>query len=970
MIAKKVAAIALLLALIAAGCTSTSENGEGTETDPAESTTTTTTQASGSGDATDTEDGSIVDLGSFEEPQPDPTRIEVSDEVVVGVLENGLTYFVRSNDSPGGSVALRLAVRAGGVHEDPVGTGVAHFLEHMMFNGTERFPGGSLDAALRSIGAEIGPDFNAFTSSNSTGYQLQVVDQGDNVEIAFDVLSEWASAALIEPEAVTAEAPVVREELRIRDESAGGIVSVFFEEVYQRNNPYEGVNVSGTAESVSAITAEDLRAFYDTWYRPDNMAVIAVGDRPVEDLEELIIERFADMKPRGELTAPPESSDFDLPTEPSVDLLIEPSFGNSFISVDIPMRSWDTSTVGGNELLLLETVLGIAIDNRLKEGIEAGRIDLRRAGGGYFAENNDLVYMGFNVDADDLVAGTEVFMTELQASLQNPFSNAELQRAADVLRTAEEQRLEQFATTQDTDFADQLLFAFLSGGDVAGIEDSVERNLDFLDDLTADQANEHWGWILTSAAPIVIIVGPDEQRVGTVDGHLAAISAASTATIELLEDDTVEIDVLVEAPDPVEEIESNDLESGDLELLFANGHRVVFAESTISEGEVFLESESPGGRSVMGNTDGAIAPTAVAAVATSGTAEWSRTQLRRFLANLDVSVSPFVGDFSEGFSGEAAAEDAEEMFQLLHLAITDPAIDELSLAQRLEASRDFVERTGLDSATAVNVTAANARSGGNNFAAAPTTDQLDLLTSEEALRIYQDRFTSLDDHTIAIVGDIDEDVIIDLSRTWIGSLPASTQRETPEQYPDLGTVTERLTVGTGSSAGSYRLSLVGDSEGTVEDRLVADLTSRIINDRIFTVIREELGATYGGSSFERYVEAGSESELVVTINGDPSRIDEIADTVDSELTAIAAGEFNSGDFAEAVAIIDAELNFINNAFIIDSLFDEVDGGAGPLLSRTSQRRALDSIGANDVATYVSELLENGQRIDVRNVPAG
>ena len=972
---KKLALVVLLLALIAAGCTSTTNEGGGTDPDPDESTSTTEAQAVVGDDREDEESTEatqagawIVDPGAFPEPEPDPTPLEVSDEIRVGVLENGLTYFVRSNDSPGGSVALRLAVRAGGFHEDPLGTGVAHFLEHMMFNGTEQFPGGSLDATLRSIGAEIGPDFNAFTSTNSTGYQLQVVDDGDNVEIAFDVLSEWASAALIEPDAVADEAPVVREELRLRDESPGGIVGVFFEEAYQSGTPYEGVNVSGTAESVGEITEDALRAFYDTWYRPDNMAVIAVGDRSVDDLEDLIIDRFEDKEARGELTPQPNGGDFDLETEVSVDVLIEPSFGDSFISVDIPIRTWDTSTVGGDQLQTTEVLLGIAIDNRLVEGVESGRLDLRRAGGGYFLENNDLAYMGFNLDADDLVAGTEVFMTELQASLQNPFTEAEIQRAADVLRSAEEQRLEQFETIQDSDFADQLLFTFLRGGDISDVEDSVDRNLDFLDALTAEQANQHWGWMLTSAAPIVIIVGPDAERVGTPQEHLAAVAAASRATTELLEDDTVEIDELIETPDEVREIEFNDLQNGEVELVFANGHRVLFAESAISEGQIILTSESPGGRSVMGVDEGALADTALGAVSSSGTQEWSRTQLRRYLSSIDVALVPNVSDFTEGFSGGASTEDADVLFQLLHLAITEPAIDDVSFAQQLEASRDAVEQVSLDSETAVRVATADARSGGGNLAAAPTAEQLDALTADEALDIYEDRFSALDDHTIVIVGDIDEDDVVDLARTWIGTLPASSERETPGAYPDSGVVTEQLAVGSGSAAGSYRLTLISEREATIENRLIADLTSRIIDDRIFTIIREQLGATYGGSSFERFIEPGGETELVVNINGDPSRIDEIAATVEEELAAIAAGEFGAGDFAEGVAIIEAELNFISNGFITDSLFDEANSTGGDLLNRASQREALSSIGATDVSAYVEELLDSGQRIDIRNVP--
>ena len=962
----------MVMALLAAACTSSdnsatndpdnddvASSGESGDDAPADQ-----DESNGQTDG----DDAAPAASSFAAPDPDLSRIEISDDVRSGVLDNGLTYFVQSNDSPGGSVSLRLAVKAGGLHEDPIGTGVAHFLEHMMFNGTEQFPGATLDATLRSIGAEIGPDFNAFTADTQTVYQLQVADQGNNVSIAFDVLAQWASAALIEPDEVDAERPVVREELRLRDESGDGIVGEAFNLAYFQDTPFEGVSVSGTAETVNAITPEDLRTFYDTWYRPDNIAIVAVGDQSLDDLEQQIIDRFEAMEPRGEIVEPPVVGDFDLRTEPLVEAVVEPTFADSFVSVDIPIRSWDLSTVGGNELLLTEIALGIAIDNRLTEGVASGRLDLRRGGGGWFPRNGDLAYIGFNFDADDLVAGTEVFMTELQGSLQNPFSQDEIDRAVDSILSFEEQRLAQFETTQDDDFADEIVRYFVDGNEIAFVEDSVERNLDFLESLSADEANNHWGWLLSSSAPILLAVGPDAERVGDPADHLAAVEAASQAIVDVVDDEIDEIDVLIEAPDSVDEVESNDLDNGDRELVFANGHRVLFADSSISEGQISLVSESPGGRAVLSDDDGALASAALDVVSASGLAEWSPTQIRRHLATIDADVTPVISDFTEGFSGRAATTDAETMFQLLHLLVTQPRVDQVPFDQQIERNRDLIDLLDFDSATAASVAATNARTGGGNFAGAPTDAQIDSLSQSEAERIYSDRFASLDDHTIVVVGDIDEDDVVDLARTWIGTLPPADGADSPGGYPELADVSERLAVGSGTSGGSYIFVATGTREPTVENQVLAEITSRLVNDRIFTVIREELGASYGGFSFSRFVDPGSDVDLVINIDGDPSRIDEIADTVDDELAAIAAGETSAEDFNEAFSVLDAEYDFINNPFIIESLFDEASGGDGPLLSRLSQRQALESIGPNDVAAFVEDLLASGQQVDIRNVP--
>ena len=312
------------------------------------------------------------------------------------------------------------------------------------------------------------------------------------------MLSQWAAAASLEPGQVAAEAPVVREELRLRDESGDGLVNQAFDLAYFADTPFEGSNIIGTPETVNAITADDLRAFYDDWYRPDNMAVVAVGDRSLDDLEDLIVDRFENLESRGTNPTAPDISLDQLRQEPLVDVVVEPSFADSFISVDIPVRTWDTSTVGGQELRLTDIILGIMIDNRLVEAVDSGRLDLRRAGGGWFPRNRGLSYLGFNLDADDLVEGTEVFLAELRSSVQNPFTQDELDRATEVIASSLDQQAASFNSTQDAQFADGMIQHFLGGGDLRSIDDSVDETRDFLDDLDIDEVNNHYGWLTVS----------------------------------------------------------------------------------------------------------------------------------------------------------------------------------------------------------------------------------------------------------------------------------------------------------------------------------------------------------------------------------------------------------------------------------------------------------------------------------------
>ena len=230
--------------------------------------------------------------------QIDPETLPIDSAVRVGTLDNGFTFYLRSNDRPGKSVTLRLVVRAGSANESEPGQGYAHFLEHVVFEGTEAYTAESLNSTIRSLGAELGPDTNAYVGYDQTVFELTVAaDPRENIGTALHVFSQMAHAATIDPEGVVAERGVVLDELRFRVSDSYGYVGSKFDRIYTEGTPYEGRWPGGTFESVEATTAADLRAFYETWYVPSNMAIVAVGDVPLDELQALVEEHFGPYPP-------------------------------------------------------------------------------------------------------------------------------------------------------------------------------------------------------------------------------------------------------------------------------------------------------------------------------------------------------------------------------------------------------------------------------------------------------------------------------------------------------------------------------------------------------------------------------------------------------------------------------------------------------------------------------------------------
>ena len=306
-------------------------------------------------------------------PVLDPTPLPADPAVRIGTLENGLTYYLRSNDKPGDSLDLRLMVRVGSVNETEENAGVAHFIEHMLFNGTEDFPGNSLGVALREIGVELGPDLNAYVSHDQTVYSLDVnTGPTDNVATVFHALSQMAYAATFEPEAVESERGVVLDEMRTRRETSSGHISSEFDRIYTRGTPYEDRDPIGTVETISSMTAEDLKTFYETWYVPSNMAVVAVGDWTVDALEELVVEHFGLITPGD--APPPVSVEVTPDPEPSSYVVTDDEQGYSYISFDIPIPRPETGTVGGERLQTMQTLIEVMIDNRLTDAYHRGEL--------------------------------------------------------------------------------------------------------------------------------------------------------------------------------------------------------------------------------------------------------------------------------------------------------------------------------------------------------------------------------------------------------------------------------------------------------------------------------------------------------------------------------------------------------------------------------------------------------------------
>ncbi|MGZ0218773.1 MAG: M16 family metallopeptidase, partial [Acidimicrobiales bacterium] len=419
-------AAAVTAAVLATACSTTTPEELADEYDLSQGTdeSASADDASGSGSgATNAGDGSF-DYA----PAPDPTSLDFDSNTLTGTLDNGLTYYLRENDSPGSSIELRLVVHAGSVQQEVADSGVAHFLEHMLFNGTDDFPGNDLKDTLESLGIQFGPELNAFTSFDETVYELWAqTDSELSVDTAIQVLAQWASAATIDPAEVAAERGVVRDELRQRTESADGQIIVDFVELYTRGTGYEGSSPIGTAEWAETMEEAPLRAFYNRWYRPDNMAVIIVGDVPVGILEKKLIDAFDEISPRGDDHPTRTVVTPAISPNPVAEIFTHPENVADNLSVDFPLTAWDQGTVGGSKLTVWEILIAEILTRRLTNAWFDET--LNSDGEPYiekFSLNRGLHYYGSNLRSSDLGATLEQYLAILRGAADSGFTDEEV----------------------------------------------------------------------------------------------------------------------------------------------------------------------------------------------------------------------------------------------------------------------------------------------------------------------------------------------------------------------------------------------------------------------------------------------------------------------------------------------------------------------------------------------------------------
>jgi zinc protease len=853
--------------------------------------------------------------------------IPVDPRITVGTLPNGLRYYLRSNKQPERRAELRLVVNAGSILEDDDQRGLAHFVEHMCFNGTRHFPKQDVVAFLQSTGMRFGAHINARTSFDQTSFQLTIpTDDPAVIDRSFLILQDWASAVSFDDDEVDKERGVILEEWRT---GLGPGARMFDAQlpVLFKDSRYANRLPIGTPEVIRSFTYERLKKFYTDWYRPDLMAVIAVGDFEPAKIEALIRSRFGSIPAA---VSPRPRPNFDVPDHPGTRYIVatDPEATNTIVSVTSVMATRDQSTAGAYRQQTIERVFAGLLSARLDEMAQkpdAPFLDTS-TGRERFERAAEITSLSALVADGGVEKGLAALFTEADRVARFGFTQTELDR----YRLGYTQAFAQLAASNDehtsVSLADEYIRNFMQQEPIPGI--AYENGLvqRFMPEITLADINSLAREWVPDRNRVVSVTAPRKPGVAVPDeAKLAAVIKSAGGGPLTAYVDTVSSKPLLEAmPKPGAISATATKPAGITEWKLSNGVRVILDPTTFKQDEVLFRAFSPGGTSLASDQDFVAAETADRVVAEGGLGSLSALDLSKKLAGKAAFVRPDIDEMFEGLTGRALRRDLETMFQLIYLTFTQPRADDEAFRAAIgQLKAALANRQALPDAAFED--ALNAAVTQNHLRAQPMSPEfVAQMSLEKSLKFYKERYADASDFTFVFVGSFDVPTIKPLVERYLGSLPALKRNETGRDVgirPPSTVVEKDITRGS-TPRSQVGVIFTGPFQNNEKNRVTIRTMANTLAGNLQRVLREDLGGTYGVSVVPEFTKKPAEEyRVTISFACDPARTQDLVKALFVVVDDFKTNGPSTGQIADAQAALrrDLETDSRQNGHLLNQL---------------------------------------------------
>ena len=927
----------------------------------------------------------LVGASVFAQGMPQMPPVPVDEAVRMGKLPNGLTYYVRHNDYPEHRVNFYIAQRVGSIQEEESQRGLAHFLEHMAFNGTVNYPGNGVIDYTRTLGVEFGRNLNAYTSTDQTVYNIN--DVPSTRQTALDscllILKDWSNGLLLEGEEIDKERGVIHEEWRLRSSAMQRMLERNLETLYP-GSKYGLRMPIGLMSVVDNFKYNEIRDYYHKWYRPDNQAIVVVGDIDVDYMENKIKDMF------GSIPAPAADA-AQVVAEPVPDnneiiVVSDKDKEQQYSIIQLMFKSdpMPREMKGTMAYMLQDYVMDMVssmLNQRLTEKAQEPDCPFIQAGSGngaYIMSNNKEAYSIYAMPKEGQAEpALQAIMTEALRAAKHGFTATEYARAKEEYLSQLQKQYDNRSKISNERYGRNLIANYLEGDPIPSMEMEYQIMNQLAPNLPVELINQAVAEMFPQENnENVVVMCFNQEKEGanypSVDALTGAISAARASNIEAYVDNVKNEPLMTQLPKAGKiKSQKHNAKFDYDELTLSNGVKVILKKTDFKDNEIRMYAYSKGGASLYGEKDWANTGLFDMAIQQSGLGNFSNQELEKALAGKQASADLSLDTYAETLRGQSTIKDLETMFQLAYLRMTDIRKDDKAYNNLMNLLETALKNKGLQPeaafADSVNVTLNN-----HNWRTMPfEAENLKDVNYDRIMQIAKERTANAADYTFYFVGSFDKDTICKHICQYIASLPVEGKKENwvnVDEHP-TGTVLNHFTRKMETPKANARMYWYATNlPYTIENAVLAEAAGEVLSKIYLQKIREDAGAAYsaGASGDVEFEGDNVFTSLMASVPMKPEKATEAIEIMRQEVPAAAMS-------VDAATLADIKAAMIKN---YETMTKENYYWLGVLRSwdqrgidlDTDYRNIVNGLTPQKVSDFIKKVLASGNKVEVIMMP--
>lgn len=910
--------------------------------------------------------------------------VEQDASIRQGKLKNGLTYYIRHNAKEAGLADFYIAQRVGSILEEPRQRGLAHFLEHMAFNGTKHFPGKGKQLGIvpwcETIGVKFGTNLNAYTSVDQTVYHIgsAPIKREGIIDSCLLVLNDWSQFINLEPKEIDKERGVIHEEWRNR--RTGMAMQRMMENVMPKiykGSKYEDCLPIGNMDIVDNFPYQDLRDYYQKWYRPDLQAIVVVGDFDVDMMERKIQKLFGKIKAHKN---PAERIYYPVNDNDKMIVAIEKDKEQPIILGHLYMKSETTPDSEKNSVKYqredyINGLITYMLNGRLSEKKQVANPPFMSAtvknGAFFVSRTKDAFSLSISCKQDNVLGGVSVAVGEVERARQHGFTQSELERAKKLYLNAAERQLKMEKDYKNSHYVSQCVNNFLEGEPILTPTYNLQLVKLFDGEVSLAEVNSQVGEIITDKNQVFIMYGPDKDGfvVPSESEIESTVLAAQQKRYDAYQEEQVPATLMAALPAPGKIVSEKPYgKFGMTEIVLSNGMKVYVKSTDYQADQITMSMRGEGGTSVYGDEDIPNFAFLSGSITEAGVGDFTATRLRKALAGKSLKLAPSITSEGQRITGTSSVKDLETMLQLAHLYFTAPRKDSMAFEGMMNRNLSLLKNRNASSKVVYN-DSLSATLYDHNVRMAPVTVEIAKKADYNRIfEIYRERFSDASNFKTVFIGKVDMVQLRPLLCQYLATLPSTHKAEKSNKanVPQIVKKNEvvKFVHKQETPLANVSVFYTANVPFSPKNDLVLDMLTRVLQIAYTDSVREEKGGTYGvGVSFNLEKEDNPNALLRISYKSDPKRYEELNPVIYKQLLNIA----DHGPVASSMDKVKKYLKkqygqmAITNDYWSYVIWHQLDDDAD---FDKDYCKMVDNLTASDVQKMAKKLLKQNHRVEV------